>query len=586
MAKSMNIVRCAINPDTNTFIIQSRCEDSNEEKTEMINLNQFNLQNEKERDFINTANRLYISEMYAKHKDKSIYDGLLPLRCLINNETNNEDCISPKYLINCFIHLMDLLFRDKDQVSPKLFDRDEKITIPASDERMREMMKEMLAKQPTAFSPFNLNGEGGGGGDGSEADDEFFNNNNNNNQLGMFFSILMSQMKKVEEVLSKKMENLQNSQRVRKSANFMGRMNFPPQQQQQQQQGGGGVGGGFAGVGKKSSFILSDAITNLGESREQIHAFIKEYSPSIIEECLRLKGDGSDDDNALRQVIEILQDTPKDVSIYANRRITFPLMFRTLGQVFEVVFMKFLPRLSMTLCMIGSIYYATFLNEIKLFNAFNYQLQFPMILRIIYSCYPDHSEHLCINNNHSEKYMEDNCQSIYKCIQNVQNNGISIGIEEEEKQEGQLNVDMIKNNIDFIIKVAAKFDFENNEFSNHLYTVLNAKRGRLYEYYIIAIAGLYLNGIAKTQGLTRRIDRENNGKQFIAPIHRVLTELYQFSNRPAFKQDMTDDAGFIRYNNIGQFLNLFNSEKGEMLENCMKDTITSVGTIIGENFTS
>ena len=567
MEKSINIVNCVIVPHTKSFIIQSRQKDSNETKTETINLNQFNLRNKNDRDFINTANRIFISEMYTKHKGKSIYDGLLPFNCLITNENNeiasdDDRIVSPRYLINCFIHLMDLLLRDNDGVSPKLFDRDENIMIPASDERMQEMIKEMLAKQPTAFSPFNSNGEGGGDG---------FSNNTDNNQLGMFFSILMSQMKKVEEFLSKKMENLQNSQSVRKNANLMGRVNF------QQQQGGGG----FAGEGK-SGFIFSDAITNLGESREQIHAFIRQYSQSIIEECLKDDDNNNNEDNGLRQVLQILAATPKDVPIYANQHITFPLMFKTLGQVFEVVFMKFLPRLSMTLCMIGSIYYATFLNEIKLFNTFNYQLQFPMILRIIYSCYPDNSGRFCINRDLSEMFMRDNYQSIYKYIQNVQNNGIGIGMEEEEEEE-ELNASKRDENLNFIIKVAAKYDLENNDFSNHLYTVLNTKRGRLYEYYIIAIAGLYLNGIAKTQGLTRKIDRENNGKQFITPIHRVLTELYQFSNRTAFKQDMIDDAGFIKYNNITQFLNLFNSEKGELLEKCMKDTITSIGTIIGSN---
>ena len=554
--KTIDIVTCSINPLKEAFVIQYRMDDDTYE-TEVKTLKDFNILDKNDREFLLLANRHYISDMFARDRNKSMYDGLLPLGCLIKpNESDcgsslsvqADVCISPKYLLNCFINLMELLFKDNSSSPLDFFDRDEKVLIPASDERMQEMMKAMLAKQSTAVSQSTQSDNGGGG---------------TVDQLATFLSIVMGQMKKVEEVLSKKMENIQSSQRLKRSTNIIGGINF--------QHGGNDE--------DKRRYVFSDMITDLGESRDQIHSFIRENSQYIVNECLRLECNGDYGNNALKEVMDILQqDAPSKTPIYHNQRITYPLMFRTLGQVFEVVFMKLLPRVSMALCMIGSVYYATFLNEIKSFESYSYQLQLPLILRIIYACYPDDINVSSIPN--SEIYMANNYPSLYKDIQNVQKNGMIAG-----GGGGGVDDTLRENNLAFITKAAMKFHFEDKDFSDHLYNVLNAKRRRVYEYYIIAMLSLYLNGIAISQGITKKVNRESNGKQFIAPIHRVLTELFEFSNIPDVKQTIMDNVGFIKYEYIQQFLDSFHQTKSNVLEKCMKDTITVLGGIIGEHVT-
>lgn len=538
----IQILDCYINLENKTFVIKHGRGDETT-GTRAIRLAEFNLEIEKDKEFLIEANRHYISNARKNYPNHTDYDGLLPLGCLIQDrKIPIDECISPKYLLNCFVHLMDLLFNDnKSSPQPNIiFDRNNEIIIPASDDRMRGMMNEMLDKQSTAITQLNQTGFGG-------------------DQLSVFLSIYLNQMKNLEESLSKKMENVQNSRKLKRNINIMGGVNL-------QDATHDGMGGKFA---------LNEMISSIGESKDQVHAFIRDNNAAIIHECLKTKRD--DGDNALRSVLDILREFPR-VPIYHNSNITYPLMFRTLGQVFEVLFMKMIPKISMTLSMIGSIYYASFLREMKLFDEYSYQLQFPIILRVLYSCYPDDTVSPSTPRvKESEAYVKKYYESVYGEIQNVRKNGILASNQTDDTQR------RYDNNQRFITKVAAKFHLEDKDFSDHLYNVLNVQRGRTYEYYLVAILGLYLNGISKAQGLTKKLDRESNGIKFIAPVHRILTEIYQFCNAPGTKEAMLDDSGYIKYEYVQQFLQLFNENKGEVLEECIKESISVIGHIIGEN---
>ena len=530
MGNDSLVNKCHINKGKKTFVISCTGDDGKEENS-FVDFKNLNLRTEKDRYFINNANRCYMSDVYKQDGGEGERDGFLPYpclnpACLNDNDPIKDVIISPKYITNAFINLINLLSNDNDAM---IFNRNKNVIIPASDGMMQEMMEKMFEKHANTIPQFNN-------------DDEV------NNQLGFFISIFINQMKKLQEDMSKKMKNLQNNQRNIKIANIMGGINLQNNND------------------KKTDFMFGDFISSIGEVREQIHAFIRENKSDIIKECFRAK---NDNDNALKQVFELINAYP-NTPIYFNHEITYPLMFKTLGQVFEIIFLKIIPRLSMTLSIIGSIYYATFLYEMNLLEAFGYSLQMPIILRMIYSCYPEASN---VNDDLSEIYLKKNYENIYDNIQNIDNNCIVVNDVNDENKESD--------NLNFIMKIAMKFEIENKEFSNHLYNVLNSKRQRTYEYYIIAILGLYMNGIAKTMNLNRR-NRESNGKNFIEPIHRVMTKFYQCCNYTGIREELIDVAGYINYQYVNDFLNIFNQNCSDLLNECMVKTISTVGNIIGE----
>ena len=182
---------CIINTEKQTLVCRS---ESSNNTNKIYQLNR--CKNLPKEDLIMIAkyNREYLSYLCKIGKMNDInYDGCLPIRCLdmnidIDNCQNDEEItISPKYLINCFIHLLQLLVTEEERNNNdfnRIFIRDTTIQIPTTHEKIQYMFNHILKQ----FLDIDLHPE-----DEKmemEVDGKIENDNDNDNDFGDLLYLL------------------------------------------------------------------------------------------------------------------------------------------------------------------------------------------------------------------------------------------------------------------------------------------------------------------------------------------------------------------------------------------------------------
>ena len=541
----VNISECYINKDQRNIVYKI----ANNPESYTLDLKDVDYTDPHKLQFIHDANRNFMKKIYQFPKEnRKNWDGCLPINCLLPQHeclvsTIDDRFISPKYLINCFINILKSLLSNNDDNI--LFDRDsEDIVLPATPERMRQIMMESIDTVPQSFGQ-SLNSPGN---DKLNVDTTLIT-------LQQFLQQFIKQFQTLQHVFSKKMENIQNDTKIKRRLNIVGRLNVPNTNQQNVME---------------QENILDAFILKTCESADIVHCSIKQYKEEILQRLMTLP------ESNIKTVIEIIQQSP-NITIYENEKISFPLMFGTLGEVFHAMFMCIFPKISMTTSIIGSLYYCTVIKELKLFHKYNKQIQLPIILRLIYSCI-DKEFHFISDNqkNTANKYMNEKFPSIYKQIVNCQKNGILA----TSKDTTDNNFD---ENLKFICNVGQKFNFKDKEFIDALYITLCANRKRTYEFYLIAALGTYANGLSRCYN-TNKINRDLNERQFIAPLHRVLTLLYLFVNSPSIQNyKLLNDMGDIDFVIVDQFLTGFAEIHSEELSKALKEMFEIIGKMSSQH---
>ena len=111
---TLNIQNCFINASTNQLFLIFEDNTHSQININAKHHNAFMLK------MIQDANRIFLCKTFTHNKDQYI-EGCLPLKCLLlpeggeregggGEEGEEEKIINPRYLLNTFIHLLELIF--------------------------------------------------------------------------------------------------------------------------------------------------------------------------------------------------------------------------------------------------------------------------------------------------------------------------------------------------------------------------------------------------------------------------------------------------------------------------------------------
>ena len=354
-------------------------------------------------------------------------DGCLPSKCMgVEDPSVN---ISPRYLIHCFINIMELLFKTDENAA--LFVRDKDIIeLPTSNDNLEKIMTDMTSIQnTTTTNPLDVEMEG-----------------DNDVNFNIFLRILIQKMfgmqKHLKDMVSK------NTSKLNRTSSVIGGINL--KKNNGEEEGGD---------------ILT---TGLRECSEVIHSVIRKNAEVIIRTAL-------DPNNvsmvAMKKMVEICSEE-RQQPLYANLNISFSLMYECIGEVFNVLLVNIIPRTSMMEAMQGSFYNAAVLSELKLQGRFPDILCIPILYRFIHSCFKDESSQSPSYLEDAENYLKQNYTGMFTQI--------------EKLQKGYSNPDEI------LCTIALKSNFQDKTYLEALYWVLNIKRSCTFEYYIVLMTVLYI----------------------------------------------------------------------------------------------
>lgn len=335
----MEIKSCFICPVRETLLLEFT-----NRKTRFININECTTTQD-DINFIKEANRRYLKQLFDTNKSGlHKFDGCLPIVCLdiaINNQDSKHSLnkTSPKYLINYFIALMEILFQDYF-LNKSIFQRDTSlIPIPTSVEKMQTLMVEMT----DILTQHGLQGENG------------------DNHFSYVFQIILQQLFTLENKCLKKTEKMNKN--LKKIS-------------------------GTKGIGDIHDMLnsiknLKGMQESLSECAETIHKCISNNRNNILSTVMNEENEKM---MAVKQVFQHITNDA-DVKIYSNLNISLDVMFSAIGEVFNVLFLSIMPQQSMLECLLASFYHTAVLNEMNLLTLFSQMTQMPILFKLIYSCF-------------------------------------------------------------------------------------------------------------------------------------------------------------------------------------------------------
>lgn len=505
----LDISNCFINADKTTLILSLK-----NGQYYTLNING-DINTSEELKIINYANRFFIIKA---HQNNSPLEGCLPSKCVLTEDLPSVN-IKPRYLLNVFIHILEKIYPD---VNSHIFRRDTLLfkDIPATPVRIQEILSNFF--------------EGGISKYISKLDTL----QNGDFSLVSFFQIFGNHVKVLQEKISQKYQNIQNSSKLKKSINLHG---------------------GLPNHQEFNSFLNLEENSNSNLYTQYIHDCsnlfeneVVQYK-NIIKEQLIYRNKNS----ALARVIEILQNSGNN--IYFNMDISFSLIFSALGEIFTFLFTDVLPKKSMIHAVMGTLYYTIFLHELGLLERFSQYVHTPIILRIIYCCFKE-NEQEC--NLQLEENFKNEFPGLYNKIKHYNNNNLI------DENIGELAKNNLANNLDFIINVAEKVDLNNENLVQVLFYILNKYRNKTYEYYLILITCAYMKGNL-LEVTNNKINRRANAKDFISPLHKVITCFYIYVNIPEVKQEIFNNITNV-HKVIEGFSHLYSVELKSALDELLK----------------
>lgn len=435
-------------------------------------------------DIIQEANRVFLIRVHQEGRHG--IDGCLPLKCIwdSNKEEGGKAAstnINPRYLLNCFIDTLQHLNHEDD--NRDLFVRDGDITIPAT----REKMLDLMTKYSFSDNMYNANLLNV---TKTTSRDVNWEDDNDLIDLSYFMSMVLKQAQLLGQRMHNKWQKMQQDPKFKRAIALSG-----------------GITQNSIPSNKDDSFFslvneeLEAATRNC---TTHVHSEIKRNRELMLNTLVRLQS-----------VIGKITST-MDVPIYYNTALTFGDMFAVLGEIFDMLFMYILPKQSMGSTLSGIMYYATVMDELGMRGLVEDHLMYPILLRLAFCCLKNEDNPECVVD---ETYLSQNHTKIFKDICKVNKNAITPGVKYE--------MNNVEENLNFIMSVADKCDLQDAKLIDTLYHVLEYRRHRTYEFYLIMfLRAMNIKGIN-----ANKRDRLLNVKNIFTPLHEIMTCFYLYVNR-------------------------------------------------------
>ena len=442
---NLTLKKCNINTDSKIITVELMT-NNNVTKTVYINVGD-EKNDESILNFIDEANRHYSATLFniQQTNNHSSYG------CLTSKVVGLEDIpitfLNPKYIINVFLKLFQSIMKD-DIYYLKNCTRDETLNIPTSEENLSSLVNRLM----NIYNENRINS-------GNDDDDE-----ESIIDIKDMFMILLEYIVKLQ---TNNNNNLQKKLNLHKKATLMG---------------------GISHLDSLQDSLKDNFNETLVQTGENIHRLIYEHKGDIYNNQICK----NDVDN-----VKAFIDANPNLELYKNVNVTFKFMMKTIGNIFNVLFLNILPQKSMLDCLYATLYQAAFLNELDILQYYSKIIQLPLMFRLIYSFYKDERK----QPPHAVN------EKICKLIEKLCRNG------GDDKD------------IDAICEIAVRLDFKNIEELNSIYWLLNEKRNFTYEFYIIIIIGLYV--LSKCKGMNKD-NAKLNAKIFGSPIYDLLYTFRQY----------------------------------------------------------
>lgn len=439
--------------------------------------------------FVSDINRKYCSNMFKKmiqneKVNMNYYDGCLPSKCLfIEGEVVY---ISPQYLINCFIHWMELLFKTNEGQSIYFIRDVQNISIPASSDKMEQFVSQMT---DNTFSYYKENSDS----DGYISD------------LYTFFQLIMEQLTNIQSNFEEKVKQ------AKKKSNIIGGMrsiNFEKD------------------VFKLTKNEFKDSFSNCSQI---IHDYVSNNRDRILKVALDVNNDKM---YALKRIFEILaRDT--DICLYENLSISLQLMLDAIGEIFNILFNGVLPSHSIFLSFAATVYHTAVLNELNLLEKFSNTIYLPLLFRLVYSCFNDDNA-----NTQHKQYLSTDYNTILNHIGKLNgddDNNINIlcSVAQKINLKDQKCLDSIYWHLNkvrgftieyYLIMISAVYVMYKCANINRMNKISNAKQ---FLTPIYKVFSLFLNYV-RTMGLNQSLCSstfENFGKVYQTEIKAAIRNL-------------------------------------------------------------
>ena len=440
---------CIFDLEEKTLLCRNKSSSSN---ATIYNLTKCKHLFEKDLKIIADNNRLFLTYLcnIGRMNDTN-FDGCLPIRCLnlnLNEEQGEEEItISPKYLINCFIHLLKTIIISKDNTDI-IFTRDDKtVHIPTTIVKMRDMFNSILK----TFMKDDIENE-------MEIDDN--DNNNNFADLNQLLKLVMGHIVELQQRSTKKLE------KSKKQLSMIGGIS-------------------------QNNFLFSDdnnAISKmLTDCANVIDTYIYNHRTLVL-----------NDNNII--INKIITNNHNNKKIYSNNEISFQDMMDFIGQVFNVLFFKTFPRYSMMLTLQGVIYYVSVLNELQLINYYKNTIQLPILYKLIYSCFKDVTN----NDNDENKKIEHYnnwFQSLYPKLYKALTTYVNI--------INNTNTNDDDTALQCLCNIAIALDISDDSFMDAIYWLFNHHLNSTIEFYLIIIVNIYVQNKCSSLNKNNKISNAN-----------------------------------------------------------------------------
>ena len=471
-----------------------------------------------EMNLIHDLNRRHIMIDFEK---KQHTDGCLPSECI--GELNPSVNISPRYLMHCFVNIMELLFKTDENVA--LFARDKDIiSLPTSNDNLEKIMMAMTSTvDPSSFLSSSSSS--------SSFMDVDEDDNNNDINFTLFLRLLVEKMfsmqRNLKEMISK------NTNKIKRRASTIGGINHQALM--------------------KNAEEVDILSSGLQECSNVIHDVIRKNAKIIIDMLQDKKNTSM---VAMKEVIEMYSQQQQHQPLYANLDISFKLMYKCIGEVFNVLFMHIIPQKSMMEAMQGSFYKAAVLSELKLLERHNDLICRPILYRFIYSCFKDESS---LSSSSSLFLRQEGDEDVHEKFLEKEYKGVLTLIEKLQR-EGcqQYSADEI------LSKIAVKSDVQDKKYIEALYWVLNRKRSCTFEYYIILMGVLYIS--ARCPNLNGKT-KCSNVLNFITPVYSIMKLFHQYVTNLGIENSLCSST-------IDTFSTVYQTELKNMMEMLSRTMIT------------
>ena len=476
---------------------------------------------DEEMKIIHDINRRHIMKVF---EEKLHTDGCLPSACIgVDKPSVN---ISPRYLMHCFVNIMELLFKTNENVA--LFARDKDIiSLPTSNDNLEKIMMAMTSTVDPSF----LSSSSSSSSSYMDVEEGDINNNNNNDNNNIHFTVFLrvlvekmfSMQRNLKEMISK------NTNKINRKASTIGGINY-------------------AALMKNNEEV--DILSSgLQECSNVIHDVIQKNAKMITRMLLDTKDTSM---VAMKEVIKIYsQPQQQQQPLYANLNISFELMYKCIGEVFNVLFFNIIPQKSMMEAMQGSFYNAAVLSELNLLERYNDILCRPILYRLIHSCFKDES---FLSSSSSSSSLPQEDDDVHEKYLDIEYRGVLTQIEKLERGGCRKNWD---DEILGRIAIKSITSIRDKQYIEALYWVLNRKRSYTFEYYIILMSVLYINARCPNVNNATKL---SNVLKFIIPVYSIMKLFHQYVTKLGIENSLCSAT-------MDTFSTIYQRELKDMIEN-------------------